>query len=72
MTLRDVTPRRLLKVLEFVGREGKRDDEAFAGLGCRGDIDTHLGAQTRHQVEADARRRICRHVFLLDQPVSIL
>ena len=55
MTLRDVTPRRLLKVLEFVGREGKRDDEAFAGLGCRGDIDTHLGAQTRHQVEANAR-----------------
>ena len=55
MTLRDVTPRRLLKVLKLVGREGKRDDEAFAGVGCCGDVDAHLGAQARHQVEADAR-----------------
>ena len=55
MTLRDVTPRRLLKVLKLVGREGKRDDKAFAGLGCRGDVDAHLGAQACHQIEADAR-----------------
>ena len=55
MTLRDVTPRRLLKVLKLVGREGKRDDKAFAGLGCRGDVNAHLGAQACHQVEADAR-----------------
>ena len=35
---------RLLEVLELVRRKGERNDEAFAGLGCRGDIDAHLGA----------------------------
>lgn len=47
-------PRRLLKVLELVCREGKRYDKAFAGVGGCGNVDAHLGAQARHQIEADA------------------
>ena len=46
---------RLLKVSELVRREGKRYDKTFAGVGRCGDVDAHLGAQARHQVEADAR-----------------
>ncbi len=35
--------------------KAKRYGEAFTGLRRCGDVDAHLGAQARHQVEADAR-----------------